>query len=259
MPVDRKIYKTPFRNGSIPQWECPSCSKGVFKGEKGSFFYKETKESSDAQDIDGWDPTWIEYIYSCRLICTNPSCKSVIVSSGTGSVEYEQVYKLNDEIPDIRHYDYFQPKVFIPNLNIFNVAPDTPDDVKQDIKKSFELFFINQSSSLNQLRIAIEKILSHLRIKKYTKTKKGRMIPITLHARIELLPRKHQDVRDLLIAIKWLGNTGSHSSDATIDDVMDAYDIFEIILNNLFDSRLSEVKKIASQVNKKKGRIKRNM
>lgn len=248
MPVDRKIYKTPFNNKSIPQWECPLCKKGILKGVKGSFFYEETKDSINAQEMEGQAPAWIEYIYSCRLICTNPSCKNIVVSTGTGSVDYEPVYGLDDEISNIKHWDYFQPKIFIPSLDIFKVTADIPDDINKNIRKSFELFFINPAASLNQLRIAIEKLLDYLRIKKYS-TSKGKRIPITLHTRIDLLSKKYQNIKDLLIAVKWLGNTGSHSNNITIDDVMDAYDIFEVVLKELFDNRLSEVKK-SSKSNK---------
>lgn len=255
MPVDRKIYKTPFYKHSLSQWECPSCNKGILKTKEGSFVYYESKRSLDARKDEDWDPEWIEYIYSCQFICTNPACKDTVMSVGTGSVDLEPIsYSDEDDQPHMDYADYFQPKFFIPQLNIFKIAKNTPDDIKASIVESFRLFFASPSSSANHLRIALEKLLNFLKVKKF-ETKNGKRFLINLHRRIERLPVKYSDFKDLFFAIKWLGNTGSHSDNINkIDDVMDAYDIFENILDELFDKRTEKTKKIAKKINRKKGR-----
>ncbi|MFA5075989.1 MAG: DUF4145 domain-containing protein [Patescibacteria group bacterium] len=252
MPVDRKIYKVPFHKGNPSQWECPTCNKGILKGKEGSFSYKESKSSLDAHKHDAWEPGWITYVYSCQFICTNPACEDTIVSVGTGSVDCDPEFDSHGEPNSIQYFDYFKPSFFIPHLNIFKIAKNTPEEIKSSIEKSFELFFTNPSSSSNHLRIALEKTLDFLKIKKF-ETKNGKRILINTHRRINLLPKKLSNFRDLFFAIKWLGNNGSHSDIITIDDVMDAYDIFENILDELFDNRTEKTKKIAKQINKNKG------
>lgn len=254
MPVDRKIFKVPFHKGSPSQWTCPTCNKGILKGKTGSFVYKETKASLDAHTHDDWDPEWIEYAYSCQFVCTNPACEENVFNIGMGSVDFDVGFD-SAGMPDKQiYYDYFHPKFFLPHLNIFKIAKNTPKEIKSSIEESFNLFFTSPSSSSNHLRIALEKLLDYLKIKKF-ETQKGRRILINTHSRINLLPQKFLNFKELFFAIKWLGNSGSHTQNISIDDVMDAYDIFEIILDELFDNKTKEIKKLAKQINKDKGHL----
>lgn len=255
MPVDRKIFKIPFTKGNPSQWECPTCNRGILKGKKGSFIYTESKTSLEAHKDGVWEAEWIEYIYSCQFVCTNPACEDTVVNVGTGSVDCEPTYDSHGEPDTLQYFDYFQPKYFLPHLNVFKIAENTPDDIKTSINESFKLFFANPSSSSNHLRIALEKLLDCLKVKRF-ETKNGKRVPINLHRRIDLLSIKYSNFKDLFFAIKWLGNTGSHSDKINMDDVMDAYDIFENVLDELFDNRTKNSIKIAKQINKTKGRRK---
>ncbi|MGB3133805.1 MAG: DUF4145 domain-containing protein, partial [Candidatus Macondimonas sp.] len=78
---------------------------------------------------------------------------------------------------------------------------------------------------------------------------------ISLHQRIALLPPKYAHLKDLILAIKWLGNAGSHDggSEVTLDDVMDSYELTEHILQEVYAPKLEKLQKIAKNVNKKKG------
>lgn len=255
MPVERTIYKTPFHKESQPQWTCPACGRGVLEGIKGSFHYGEVKESIDAQEKykDTWDPDQIVFTYSTCLRCTNPQCKEIIASAGTGGVDFEPVYDEATGEPNAQDfYNYFLPKYFWPHLNIFNVPKNTPEPIREEINKSFELFFASPSSSSNHIRIALENLLDHLKVKR-TELRNKKRVYISLHRRVLLLPQAYSDLKDLLIAIKWLGNTGSHTPVITMDDVMDAYDILEMVINELFEKRASGIKKLAKRINKRKG------
>lgn len=253
MSVDRKIFKVPFYKGNPPQWECPTCNRGILKGKEGSFLYTESKNSLYTRRDEAWEPEWISYIYSCQFICTNPECEDTVANVGTGSVDDDYTYDSHGEPNGMKYYDFFQPTYFLPHLNIFKIAKNTPDDIKASIHESFKLFFVSPSSSSNHLRIALEKLLDFLKVRRF-ETKNGKRLPINLHRRIDLLPTRYSSFKDLFFAIKWLGNRGSHSDEISIDDVMDAYDIFENILDEFFDNRTEKTIKIARQINKTKGR-----
>jgi len=61
----------------------------------------------------------------------------------------------------------------------------------------------------------------------------------------------------MILAIKWLGNAGSHGhAEVTMDDVMDAYELTEHILEEIYEPKLKKLKAIAKKVNKKKGPVK---
>ncbi|MBN4077968.1 DUF4145 domain-containing protein [Nitrospina gracilis] len=148
---------------------------------------------------------------------------------------------------------FYTPKYFSPNLKIFKYPSKTPAEVKEELENSFALFFCDPSSSGNHIRIALENLLTYLKIKRY-KDRAGKRTFLFLHSRIELLPRKYDDIRDLFYAIKWLGNAGSHSGkQVTADDILDAYELMEELLAEVFTQRSKKVKSLAKQINKIKG------
>jgi hypothetical protein len=56
-------------------------------------------------------------------------------------------------------------------------------------------------------------------------------------------------VADELMAVKWIGNAGVHSSPLTRDDVFDGYDLMDHVLRTLFDATPSHASRIARAVN----------
>jgi hypothetical protein len=92
-----------------------------------------------------------------------------------------------------------------------------------------------------------------MKIKRY-ETKNGKKLFLNLHKRIDLIPAKYQNLKDYCLAIKWLGNAGSHSDKKiTLDDVMDAYEIMEEVLKELIEKKQEHIKKLVKTINRKKG------
>jgi hypothetical protein len=252
--MNRKLYKLPFRKDSNPKWECPTCQTGHLKIVDDTFHYSWSALSQKARNHPDWDHDWIEYVYSCMLECSN--CKESVSSNGTGVVDADHDYDENG-YPIQGWSDFYIPKYFQPHLKLFSIPKETPEGVVKNINESFSLLFANPASASNHVRVAIEELLTSLKVKRY-EAKNGRRLFISLHRRIELLPAKHSELKELCLAIKWLGNAGSHGGNQiTIDDVMDAYEILDHILNELFSPKSSVAKKIAKNINKKKGPQKR--
>ncbi|MES2014697.1 MAG: DUF4145 domain-containing protein [Patescibacteria group bacterium] len=250
MSVDRKIFNIPFHKGKQPEWTCPSCNRGILKGKEGTFLRVETRASKAHRGHPDWEPEWISYRYSCQFVCTNPACEEMVFNVGTGSVKEEVDY--NDEQGYSASYlDIFRPKFFSPHLNIFKISPNTPVDIRDSIEKSFQLFFINPSASANHMRIALEQLLDYLKVKKFETVKNKRFI-ISLHKRIESIPSKVSELKDLFFAVKWLGNDASHDGGVSMDNVMDVYDMFESILDEIFGKKTKEIKKIAKKINRRR-------
>jgi len=252
MPVNRKIFKIPFHKGSQPQWLCPTCNTGLLKGVKSSFVRAETNKSNKEHSHIEWEPEWIRYSYACQFKCTNPACEEAVFNVGVGSVDSGLDYDDNGQPSGQTYFDIFQPRFFIPHLNIIRIPDKTPDSIKSSLHNSFELFFASPSASANYLRIALEQLLDHFKIKKF-ETVNGRKHIISLHKRISLVPSKLSEFKELFYAIKWLGNDASHIGGLVVDDVMDAYDIFESILDEVFDHKTKETKRLARKINKRKG------
>ncbi len=62
-----------------------------------------------------------------------------------------------------------------------------------------------------------------------------------------------ENYKEFLLAIKWLGNAGSHPDIITTDDVMDTYEIMEHVLENIYENKEKNIRKIAKRINKRKG------
>jgi hypothetical protein len=219
---------------------------------KDSFHFAERRLSREAHQSDAFDPDWIEYTYSGLLQCTNDQCKENVSSSGVGGVDLDVVFGRDGE-PDQSWEDFFRPKYFEPPLAIIDIPSECPVSVSEPLQESFRLFFCSPAAASNNVRIALEALLTELGVKRFV-VKGGKRQFLNLHFRIGLLPPKHSELRDLLFAIKWLGNAGSHAnSSVTLDDVMDAYELVDHVLQELFAQKAKKAKALAKLVNKKKG------
>ncbi len=248
--MDRKIFKTTFQESGFTRYPCPLCGDGKLRVKKGSFQYSQTNSSKRESKYEHWDPEWVEYVYSCLFECR--SCKDTIASSGTGSVAME--YAFDDEgNPDVEYRDYFRPNYFYPHLKIFSVPKETDESISDEIDISFSLFFCDPDSAANHIRVALEHLLTSLNVKRFSK-KNGKRNFLSLHSRIDLLPVKFNDIKEMFFAIKWLGNAGSHSHhEVTKDDVLDSYELMNEILIEIYSSKRKKAKSLAKIIVKKKG------
>jgi hypothetical protein len=189
------------------------------------------------------------------LYCTNDKCKEVVALSGSGSVDYSVGEDEHGE-PEQICEDYYRPKYFDPPLRLIAIPSSCPKSVSEPIGESFSLFFASPSAAANNIRVGIEQLLTELKIKRFNSVK-GKRRFINLHIRITLLPSQYSGIKDLIFAIKWLGNSGSHSGESIgMDDVMDAYEFLEHILEEIYGKKAKKLKALAKKVNKKKGPIK---
>ena len=205
---------------------------------------------------------------TCKFVaisrCNNPDCKEITTIVGkTKSVletrrkEYYPGWSPDyfDEPPDpepdytmVYEIDYTDPAI---KLLIF--PEEIHKEVGELIEDSFRLFWVDEASCGNKIRIVIEKLLNFQKVNKTVKTKNGKRVKLSLHKRIVLFKDKNPRVANYLLALKWLGNQASHGGKKLKrKDLMDAYKILELSLQELYYTKRSEVEKIAKKINKKK-------
>ncbi len=254
--MNRELFKGPFRKEGIPSWVCPTCETGAFTLKKESFLIGERFSSRTVARSDYEEsPPWTDYVYSCLFQCMNGRCKEFVSSSGTVRTNDEISYNENGGMErDIDNY--FQPLFFEPALKIIAVPSDCPDTVSDQIEESFRLFFVSPSATANSIRIAVEKLLTELNVKRF-EVKKNKRHYLSLHQRIGLLPDKHSELKEVMKAIKWLGNNGSHGSDLGVDDVLDGYEFLEHVLQEIYESKAKKLNAKARKINKKKGSVRK--
>ncbi|MFE5258113.1 DUF4145 domain-containing protein [Streptomyces coelicoflavus] len=140
--------------------------------------------------------------------------------------------------------------------------PDScPAPVKDRVQDAARVIWADAGSAANRLRSAIEELLTAQKIPR-TKlvTRRGpaqvkRRLRLSTQARIEILRSKESEAADLLEAVKWIGNSGSHEGSVTVEDVLNGVVLLEHALHTLYDRRAKDLAKIAKQINNRKGPV----
>ncbi|WP_323905879.1 DUF4145 domain-containing protein [Aeromonas caviae] len=230
--MDRSLYRHYFTDTNTPDWMCPTCKKGILRIVEKSFNKIETRDSRQAHSHPNWEPCFTTYIYSCLLRCHNERCQEIVANTGTGSADIEGFYNERGQ-PDQEWVNHFYPTFFEPPLAIIDIPADCPAEVKEPLQESFRLFFCSPSSAGNNVRMAMESLLTQLDVPIQVTTPKIRRL--NLYDRIQLLPDEHSEFKTLFNAIRLFGNDGSHpNSKITSEDMKDAYELIEHVLQVLY-------------------------
>ncbi|HQY57656.1 MAG: DUF4145 domain-containing protein [Nitrospira sp.] len=253
--IDRTVWKLPFRINFQRGWPCPTCGTGTLRVKADTFKHEEVRKSKIAFNHEYWDPSWTTYTFSCLLVCGNRECDEIVACTGDGSVEEDNFVDEDGE----SHFDvreYFRPKYFEPHLRLIEMPENCPPAVSALLDESFKLFFSSPSAASNSVRMAVEELLTELKVPRFISKKKRRSF-ISLHQRIGLLPQRYDQTKEFISAIKWLGNAGSHATgQINMDDVMDSYDMFALVLDEIYHPRKRRLQALARKVNKKRGPLK---
>lgn len=242
-------FNESFRFNDCPVWKCSSCLNGTLIFDKKRFTIFETKASKKArEEYEDWDPTWINEHFSGILSCSNPKCQDKYIISGTIStdIEYDSDEKLEVGTQN------FYPQYIYPIIHIFEIPDETPDEIVEAIKKAFLLYWVDNSACGNAIRTVVESIMDDKKIRKTATKSTGKRTKISLHKRLENFSLKYKDVGTLLMAIKWIGNTASHSDELYKDDLLDGFEFLKVSLEKLYTSNEKEILKKATEINKRK-------
>ena len=252
--MDRSVFSRPFSKENIPVWRCPTCGQGRLTLMPDSLIAREGSDSRLAHDHPGGGPEWINYRFSCMFLCDSKSCGDFVACAGTGSLDHFGWFDENTGQEEESYEDFFTPKLFVPPLVLMDIPERCPEAVCIRLKQSFAMFFADPGGAMNAGRAAVEALMTELGVARYTNSK-GKRHPIPLHKRIEKLSAKYATpLKEMLIAVKWLGNAGSHDGqEPEHEHVRLMYDMLEHCLTEIYDNKGKKLKALAKQVNKKKG------
>ncbi|TAF58759.1 MAG: DUF4145 domain-containing protein [Flavobacterium sp.] len=260
MADTRTTWKNPFETTAVPEWTCPTCNKGVLKALRTDFTVIESLSSKEAREHPEWEPDWVSGRFTGLLKCSNKVCADTIIVSGEMSTKLEPDY--DDEYEDIG-YEYtsvelLTPTYFSPALNIFQIHQDVPNEIWEAIHNSFKLYWYDTASCANKIRVVIELIMDEQKVPNTYIERRKRKI-YSLHKRIELFKIKKPDEGDLFMAIKWIGNSGSHKNEyLSKDDLLDAYEILSHVTAKLYETTTKRIKRMTKKINKRKKPIGKN-
>lgn len=247
--MNRALWTQNLTTNTCPAWLCPTCGKGTIVLVPKSLTSKETIESKSAHSHDAWDIDWITYSFTARAQCGHASCKEEFVISGSGGVE--PTYGPEG---DTEYEDYFAPLFIYPMPDIIVIPQKSPSGVLKELHAAFKLFRINEAACAGRIRVALEYLMDHVGVPKKKKDKNGKFFDLTLHKRIDVFAQDNAAIGPQLMALKWLGNTGSHDSQVSQSDLLDAFEILEHALSEIIDERSTRVAALAKKLTKKHGK-----
>ena len=248
-----------FFASDMPGWMCPTCGRGILELAKQVHHVSQlTANSHEAMQHDAFEPDWLTEHGVFSLQCTNPQCKESVSLVAHGRVEEHWDHRLPQEYQQ-QFSTRFRPVYFDPPIHWFAIPEGTPDDVRAAIVEAFSLVWSHPDAAGNALRRGVELLMDHVKIKRRTRSKKNKKLEsLTLHARIELFSKKDAQNGERLLAIKWLGNAGSHTKESLCQaDVVDGFEFLEVVLGSMFSSSQLSVDRKVRQIVQRKGPRKR--
>lgn len=239
--MQRNIWSQHVDNSYCPPWKCPSCCNGTVILVRDSFKQAQTYESKAARKHEDWDPEWITYTFSAWALCSNAKCKEEFVITGDGGVEPGW-----DSEGDMKWSDTFYPRYIAPMPRVIEFPAKCPKDIVKELESSFLLLLSCPAASAGRIRAALELLLDHVGIAR--KPEKEGAVEYSLHKRIEEYSKNNAVLGGHLMALKWLGNTGSHQSNVHKSDLLDAFEILEHALSEIIENRSERLAALAKQL-----------
>lgn len=249
--MNKELYINGFVADAVHAYRCPSCSVGILK-LYGDLSSEESVETKSLHQEIWFEVEHVRLNFTCTLRCGN--CEEKVFVVGEGSVKEHRYYdETNPKGWDSEVVETFSPKFFQPHLHLIDYASKTPDDVSISLGKASAVYFSSPSASCNNIRIAAEEILNSLGVPESLVSNGSRL---GFKQRIDLLPAEHQKVVALFNALRWLGNHGSHPGDSIgKEQALQAFEIMELLLEELFSNRRRELLELALAINNSKGPV----
>jgi len=258
MPIDRWLWTHGFHADKVPEWPCPCCGHATLQNmmhtvhvggklhEKSAIVEYESRHSRIANlpsddEFDG--------VFGAVLKCSRHDCGEAVALTGT------TCFDLGDFGERVT---YYEPKYFEPPLPLFQIPPKCPQSIAIEVNAAFALYWADPSACINCIRCAVERFLDHADIKRSRVVQQGgkrRKQVVVLHQRIEVYKAKQPQIAKQLLAIKWLGNAGSHERKITKEDALEGFEILKWVLNQRFDLDAKQVAKMATAINRRKGPV----
>jgi hypothetical protein len=247
--MDRKLWIPPFKNG-LPALPCCACRIGFLNIVADSLGEMETGPSENAHSHDAWDVEWMYSRFTVFYRCTNPGCRHVVAVAG--EVDYESDYEyLPSGDWEPRADPRYTPLAFAEPPPVIRVCEQCPKAVSAHLGRSFGLYWMDRRSCATAIRTAVESLLDERSVPKEIERKPGKLVRIPLHDRIVCFQDADPEPGKLLLAIKVIGNVGTHQEDITFDDLLTGYEILDHVIDLVYSGRAARVAGLAGEVLKR--------
>ena len=248
-----EVYRDQFEElaGPFQKWPslpCLVCHRGALEMVTISEF--ESKASADARVGVEIEEGPRSGFFHGELACSQPSCGSKYVVAG------EWTRGTDDPDEETDSLDIYDPSLFgltvrhiLPPLPLIALPEGTPEPVKVLVESCSSVLLSDPNAASGRIRTAIEAVLDQQKIQK---TGNSRAERLGIHARLNKLAEKNGPAATHLIAMKWIGNEGTHEREPVpLRSVLDGLELFARGIEILYDPREARLARMAALINKK--------
>lgn len=244
--MKKHLWKGALNKSGWPFLPCPKCAAGELR------MLPETLKSQVpkyARSPD-FDPN-IPHRFTMILQCARSSCGETVAVAG--EVWLDQEVTDENELEWVKTY---KPYYMRPAPPLIEIPRKTPAEVVKELKLSFELYWTDYNVCASRLRTSLERMMDHFEVAKTRiqkdkdPNKPGKRRVLDLAARIDKFAKKIGTVEhsETLHALRTIGNLGTHSSKVTQAAMLDAYQLYEMALQDLFKDRGESAKDIIKRL-----------
>ena len=233
----RNLWKEDFLENEPPFWPCPACGRETLKP---------IPRSLSVLEPSGYKHTELspfEYTFRFKQFfkCSVDECGDIVGVAG----DAELVVNSDPTRDEGDDYIYrLFPMAVHRGPPIINLPAETPDSVREELETAFKLFWTDLGSCANKMRISVERALDEL----------GIAAAHTLNLRIKAFETIDPGHAQTFHALREVGNVGSHLGDNTRETVLDAFEVYEDALRNLFGGHRDRIEALKTKIRAVKGK-----
>jgi hypothetical protein len=248
MAVDRDRYsKTYYAKHELNQWRCSRCRVGSIWLVPDTLRTRHTADSYQ-KVAHSENPDDMEHRFVAILACNRCTESYSIAGVDVQEPTFEPEGPSMETLYGITHFE--------PAPDLFDIPKDLPADLRKMLRPIFSLFWANEPACANAIRSFIEDFLTRKCVKLTRINSKRRRVYLSLHERIVEYRTINQDQAHQLMAVKWIGNAGSHLEKIKRVDLLDAFELLEHVLAEEYRLKLAaERRRLATKINRRKGPI----
>ncbi len=237
MPLDRAVWRKEFVKDRMPAWSCPHCGYSTLVLDEKSFQSGQSVASREVMSEDYYIPEEDAGAACFMVQCSRNDCREVCAVAG-------RYFKADIDLNNGRGATAIVcvPTTVVPPPPLIRLPAKCPEPVRLEATRAFSLYWSDAAACLNSVRQAVELFLTDLGIPKAHKVAKAtggrRLVKWKLHDRIEILEKRRPGLKkqcDRLMAVKHLGNAGSHPGEVGNDDALDGFEILEDVLAAVYE------------------------
>lgn len=235
-----------FLEDEWPDLRCPVCRSALLRPGSKSLTTVLSSASEAERDHPDWEPDWIRGSFHGSVHCSDASCATPVMVTG----DYEVGYADGPE----QYGAFFRLRTAYPGPSLAPFSAFTPAEVLVRVVEAEAVALTDASAAAARLRTAVEALMTERKIRKTFLDKNGKRVRLSLHARIVEFAKQEPDISGLLLAVKWIGNEGSHDqAPLEWEEVVTGAELLAHAIKKLYDPSDKEMLRRARQVNLRKG------